>query len=67
MARDRRLLLWDAKSSDEAIERFLAGKTFDESLAAGCWAGGRLLGLPIGPQPRGAAQPAPRDSLGEPK
>jgi uncharacterized protein with HEPN domain len=33
MARDPRALLWDAKSSGEAIERFLAGKTFDEYLA----------------------------------
>ena len=33
MARDPRALLWDAKSSGVAIERFLAGKTFDEYLA----------------------------------
>lgn len=33
MARDPRALLWDAKSSGEAIERFLAGKAFDDYLA----------------------------------
>ena len=33
MARDPRALLWDAQASGEAIERFLAGKTFDGYLA----------------------------------
>jgi hypothetical protein len=30
MARDPRALLWDAKSSGKAVERFLSGKTFDD-------------------------------------
>jgi uncharacterized protein with HEPN domain len=32
MARDPRSLLWDASSSGQAIERFLAAKTFDDYL-----------------------------------